>query len=557
MNAAPPPSALARELVDFGGRRSGGGALAALPCAVAALVIVVIGSRLTFFNDDWAFVLNRPDLSAHSVLEPANGHLVALTVVVYRVIISLSGLSSQVPFRIALALAYIALGTGVFVFVRARVGILAATVATTLVLLLGPAWEDFFWDVQISFVSAMAAGVWALVLLERRTRRADAGATVLLVVAVCFSNVGLTFLPAAALVALVRRRRKDLWIVAVPVFVFAAWWLAYGRDAESYLSVKNLLRLPEYVADSAAAGLASLSGLGGGLLTAYGWGPTLLGLVAVGAGVWVYLRRPPLHWLPVAAAPALTFWVLTGLTFTEGREPIASRYQLISATLIVMILAELFRTARPSAAALIALAVAGAVMLAPNLYILKAQGYDSFRKNAAFAKAELGALEIMRGNVGPDFRLVPAIAQADHLSQVTAGAYFRETDAHGKLGYSEREIGRATPEVRHAVDTVFVAGYALGLKPADRHAYSAGKDCAPLGQEADLSVVLGSGVTARLANKRRVPASVSLSRFAPRGTAVALTTIPPRAVVTLTLPRDRAATLWRVYSTTRLTIGRC
>jgi hypothetical protein len=406
-------------------------------------------------------------------------------------------------------------------------------------------------------VGSLAAGVWAVVLLEGDTRGRDVAACVLLVVGVTLSNVGLVFLPAAALVALLRRRRADLWIAAVPAFVFVLWWIGYGHTADSNLSAKNILRLPEYVLDSAAAGLASLSGLNGGVQSAYGWGPALLAVAVAGCATWLYLRRPPLGWLVVVGSPALAFWALTGATFIVGREPVASRYQLISATLLVMFGAELFRTVRWRAAGFAAFAVLGLIATLSNIQILKSQGYDFMRAHAAVARTDLGALDLMRGHVGPSFRLTQPLAQDPYLQNVTAGSYYRAAAAHGTPAYSEPEMLAAPPAARHAADIVMVAGYALHLTPIDRHAYSRGRDCQKLGQEPDLTFVLGAGTTVRISNRGPSAAALGLSRFAPRGSTVSLASVAPQAVVTLTLPRDTASSLWRVYSSAPLRIGRC
>ena len=556
MNAQQQQPTAQHGLAEFAGRTSGGWGLAAIPLAISAVVLVVLGTRMTFFADDWAFVLHR-GLDADSILEPSNGHFVALSVVVFRALISAFGLESQFPFRIALALFVVALGSGVFVFVRRRLGVLPAAMATSVLVFLGPAYEALLWDFQIGFVGSLAAGLWALILLDADTVRRDWGACLLLVVAVMFSNVGVAFIPAAVLVAIVRRHAADLWIAAVPTLVFAIWWLAYGRDADNYLTLKNILRLPEYVADSAAAGLASLSGLNSGVLTTYNWGPPLLLAAVAGCGAWLYLRRPQLSWLLVVASPALAFWALTGASFIPGREPVASRYQLISVTFLVLIAAELFRTVRWRAAGFAAIAGLGLIVVLANVQILKSQGNDFLLTHADYAKTSLGALDIMRGHVGPKFRLTEQVSRDPYLAAVTAGSYYRQAADHGTPAYSPHEIEDRPPDRREAADSVLAAGYALHLEPTDRRAYRAGRACKPLGQEPDLSIVLEAGATARFANRSAAPAVVSASRFAARGTAIGLGQVPPKGVAVLRLPKDRAQALWRVYATVPLTIGLC
>src|SRR4029079_6610104 len=56
------------------------GAALALTCAASATALVLLGTRLTFFGDDWAFLLQRPGFSADSLLDDHNGHLSVLPV---------------------------------------------------------------------------------------------------------------------------------------------------------------------------------------------------------------------------------------------------------------------------------------------------------------------------------------------------------------------------------------------------------------------------------------------------------------------------------------------
>jgi len=70
---------------------------------MSALLLVLLGTRLTFFSDDWYFLLQRPGLSAHAgidvVLAPHNSNLVAVDVVIYKALVGAFGLRSQLPFR--------------------------------------------------------------------------------------------------------------------------------------------------------------------------------------------------------------------------------------------------------------------------------------------------------------------------------------------------------------------------------------------------------------------------------------------------------------------------
>src|SRR4051812_7541487 len=176
-------------------------------CLGSVATIVVLGSKLTFFNDEWYVLLLRPGLSAHTVLEPHNGHLSAIPILVYKGLVAAFGLDAQVPFRIALAIVVVALGLVVFAYVRERCGDVLALLAAALLLFLGSAWQDLLWSFQIGLVGSLPTGIGALLALERRTRRGDALACLLLVLSIALSNLGTSFILAAAIVVLMRRPR--------------------------------------------------------------------------------------------------------------------------------------------------------------------------------------------------------------------------------------------------------------------------------------------------------------------------------------------------------------
>jgi hypothetical protein len=337
--------------------------------------------------------------------------------------------------------------------------------------------------------------------------------------------------------------------------LFAGWWVGYGRTAPSYITPGHVLALPEYIADSAAAGLSSLTGLTGGILSSYTWGPTLLALALVGSGVWIHRRKPSLQWLLVVAVAALMFWALTGASFTPGREPVASRYQLVSGTFILLLAAELLRSVTWRAKGLMAVAAAGLLAIGANAVILKTHGYDFLHERAGFVKTDLGALEIMRGQVGRDFRLTPPIAHDPYLSQVTAGAYFREAAAHGTPAASPSEIAVAPIAQRQAADSVLVAGYGIHLELVTPRTPAV--TCRTLGRAPPGAPTALQPGTTRIANRGAGAADLTLRRFGPAGAATALGSVPRRAAAAVAIPGDSAKAPWILESNAALVLQAC
>jgi hypothetical protein len=512
-------------------------------CAASAVTLVLLGTKLTFFNDDWYFLLQRPGLGMDSVFAPHNGHLSALAVLIYKALIELFGLESQLPYRLVLAGVVAALGVVMYLLVNERAGRLLGLVAATIVMFLGAGWPDLLWSFQIGLVGSLATGLAALLVLERDTPRRSAIACLLLVCSILLSDLGIPFIVAAAFAVMLRRRPVQLWIPGVPAVLFGIWWIAYGSDAPSHVSATNLEGLPQYVLDSAASGLASITGRPGEPWLV--WGRILLVVAMVVIVAWLIRGGRPSPRLVVFIAPALTFWVLAGAGYIPGREPFANRYQLVNAALLILIAAELFRPIRLTSGQAAAILAVALLAFGLNLRALR-EGYSFMRDHSAYAKVDLGALEIMRGRISPSFRLLEAVALDPYLSGVTAGRYFSETDAHGSPPvYSPEQIAGAPPAQRTAADHVLAAGYGMDLKEARRASADAcRRPPARLGRGiADVEIAPG-GTSIRNLGER--PLRIGVRRFAPPSLPVVLGPLEPGRTARVAVPRDSVALPWHL-----------
>ena len=535
--------------------------LLGLMSVAAAAVVVILGLRLSFFNDEWYVLLQRPGLSADAIFEPSNEHLIAMPVLIYKAHIALFGLDDQLPFRLTLAAAFVALGVVVFLFVRERVGEVIGLAAAALVLFMGPAWEDLLWSFQVGFVGSLASGIGALLALERRDRRGDLCACLLLILALSFSDLGVPFVLGAFVAVLVRRRPLELWIALVPGALFALWWLLYGQHATSHLSAHNLVRLPGYVVKAPLSGIVSVSGLhaaasliGDALgihVDADSAEPLLLLAIPIGLALAVMIVRllrrgwRPSPELLAIATVALSFWALTGANYLPGREPAASRYQLISGTLLILAAAELARSRPPRRLAQRAVALAACVAVGLNVYFLT-HGFDVMRRHATLAKADLGALEIGRGQVPDGYGLLESVTHDNALAGVTAGAFYRETDAHGSPADSPREIATAPLYARSSADNVLAAGYGFGLDPAPvAGARQAGCDRAGVGASGEARLPFRA---VRIVNAGRSKATIGVRRFASPQALVILGAVARHSAIWLRIPPDRVAVPWHLQT---------
>ncbi len=525
----------------------------------AALVVgfamtLVLTREMTFFQDTWAFLINRREITLDTLLTPHNEHAVLIPVLIEQLFLRVFGMSSALPEYILLGLFLVGTALLLYVYVRRRVGGWLALFAALLLLTLGPAWEVLLWPFEITFVGPIFFGLAMLLALDRGDRRGDIWACVFLVAAICFSGLGICFIAGAAVA--VAQGPRETWlrrayIFAIPLVLYGLWWLGYGHDAESHLSLHNLLVSPVFVLDSVAVALASMLGLG-----------TQVGAARTppGAGrCWSAWRSssacasgdsssplPPL-W-PVVAA-ALANWFLTAFNAFPGRDPTSSRYQYAGAVFILLILANLLKGVRPSRNVLIAGAVVTACAIGPNLVILK-DGRDILDPQSVLTRADTAALDIARRTVPEGFQLSPEVAGTPSLVNVYAGAYLEAADEYGTPAYTDEELLGAPEEARKQVDVIL--SQALPLSTVTRlDSYSptaGGAGCIDVagGGSGPEEVRLRPGLnTIELAPGPH--ADFSLRRFASGEYPVETEGADGNSVTLLRVPRDASRQPWFLH----------
>ena len=90
--------------------------------ALASMATLVKGRGLTFFYDEWAWVMRRRGWSTGVFLEPHNEHLSLLPVTVFKLLFVTVGLSHYGVYRVVGLLFHLTCVTLVFLLVRRRVG---------------------------------------------------------------------------------------------------------------------------------------------------------------------------------------------------------------------------------------------------------------------------------------------------------------------------------------------------------------------------------------------------------------------------------------------------
>ena len=262
----------------------------------------------------YAFRLAHDPFAEAAFTSPLNLYLIALPLALYRGMFEVFGLGVDLPYRLVSTALVLACGVLFYTLARRRIGDLAAILPTALLVLFGAAGEVVASAIRIPMLIAIAAGLGALLALERRDLRGDLLAATLLLASVLSHPVALGFLLAAAVVLWFRppsERWTRAWIVLVPGAVFAVWWAFVRTPApgvESRVSFGDVLH---FGWDSWVSVTSAASGLSGVLPEPSFQQPAakvlaVLVLALLAAGTIRHARRlPSIYWAALAALVAL------------------------------------------------------------------------------------------------------------------------------------------------------------------------------------------------------------------------------------------------------------
>jgi hypothetical protein len=517
-------------------------ALAGLLLATAA-VLLYAGQHLTFFYDEWDFILGRRGSSIGTYLHPHNGHLSLFPVVVYKILLSIFGLRHYLPYRVV-SIALHLLGSGLlYVLVRRRIGPWLALVATAILLFMGTAYQDLLWPFQISYLGSVAGGLGALALLERPGARRDGWVAALLILSLSSSGVGIAFLVACAVLLIAQRvPLPRLWVVVVPALLFAAWYIGWGSGEGT--SAHAIANAPQYVANAAGGAVAGIAGL-----SASTWGaPLLVGLAFALFFAW-RSHRPggPTPLLLAAGAGALAFWTLSAIARAGFAEPTASRYLYIGAVFILLICAEARLGTGLRGAWLLIAAILLAGALIGNLRMLR-DGERQLRSQDAVVRASLGVVEIAAPVVDPTF-----VAEPGYAPQIPAGHYLSAIRDFGSSALTAPELVHASESMREHSDAVLERAERISVTPVPS---TVGRSCKYQPAPSDLALSPGQTLLLRAAPGPVTP--IYVRRFAGAFSAVPFTGIAGGTGGIMRFPADRATALpWHIRAVTARRVKAC
>jgi hypothetical protein len=528
-------------------------ALLGLALFGAAILLAVTQWGITYFQDTWAFLLDRQPLTVHSFAMPHNEHIVVLPVAITKLLLAVFGMTSNTPEQVAMALTLFAAAILLFVYVRRRVDPWLALIAATMLLFLGSAWPVILWPFENEFTLPVVFGLATLLLLDRDDSRGDAWACLTLSLAVISGSLGICFVVAAFVDLLLKRRQRGwarAYVFAAPLLIYVAWYAGWGHEAEHHLTLHNVLSSPSYVMEGFASALDSLAGLSTIPVNSPGgndWGrPLLIGALALFAfGQW---RRPgiPRGFWPVAAA-GVSYWMLAAFNFVPGREASASRYVYAGVVFVLLMAAELLREWPFSRKALLVAGAVAVCAIGPNLAQMK-DGSAWEKEQSVYTRSDLGAMEIARDTIAPTFTLASLeVAGTASLALIEAQKYFEAVDRWGSPAYTPAELATAPAVGRHFADIVLSQALPVSTSTTvgEYQGGAAPENCATV-EPGGPEVRLSPGFT-RIEVAPGPHASFALRRFATGEYPVATEGADGESTTLLTIPRDRANQPWFLH----------
>jgi hypothetical protein len=532
-----------------------GPGLVAVAVVAAGCALVGYEARhLTFYLDDWSFVLGRRGLSAGVFLRPHVEHLSALPILAYKLLLAVFGARSYAPFMVLLLLVHAVVCLLLYVLARRRVGPWVALAPVAILALLGPAWQDLLWAFQVGYLGSVAAGLGMILCLERRDRPGDVGAAVLLIVSLACSSIGLGFVVLAAVLLALEQPRAwpRFWVVAIALVLYGLWYVAYGvSDAHS----SNISRIPGYLVKALSAAVASVTGLGQTHVSQYLVSTSYGGLIAGAALILVVVhllrggRIPALAWAVLAAAVALwTAQCLSGLLGGAAREANESRYQYVAAVFVLLAVVSIAQGWRPGRYGAVALAIVVALVVVANVSMLD-QRANVWRGNTAYTAAATGVLQVTRNVVAPnfypeDFLTAGEIGNASLVDVLSAGPYFSAVRAFGSAADTPGAILRRPEKVREAADLILFHAERLSLRPLTAPTSATGRCRTARSGSALGAIAAGPGAVA-LKLAPGPSAELQLRRFASDYRFVGLGLSGGESVA-LNFPRDGSSLLWHL-----------
>ncbi|MSO79944.1 MAG: hypothetical protein EXQ79_10120 [Acidimicrobiia bacterium] len=439
---------------------------AAAPAVVLVLAAVAWiheGRGVTFFIDEWQWIIGRHSPSEASLLEPFNNHWMSVPIGIHQAFYRVFGIGSHLPYRLLMLAVHLTTSWLAFTYLRSRISKPLALVGCAVFAFYGYAWTITLWPISLGWAIATAVAVAAFLLVDRETRRADIAVSALLVVGVASTSVAVAFAVGIAAELAMRRAWRRLWIVVVPIVVYGAWFVAYGSGTSDSDSVGAVVKFVEALLARTVATLVGITpGVVEGGLEQVSTAAHIALAVALVAFValWIVLGRPVTARLVglVASLGAYSLALAVArASSSQGSYGVTTWYSYPAALLLILILGEMLRGRVVATRWTAVIAVVAIWALVWNIGEM-VDGGDTLRGISRIEQAQLLATDLSVDRVPLGFH--PGV----FLKDVTAGPYFRVEREYGTPAFTIAELRDAPLDARRAADDVIVR--AMGVKTA-------------------------------------------------------------------------------------------
>jgi hypothetical protein len=490
--------------------------------AIAAAFIVDAGRGSTFFYDEWVWIMHRRSPGEASLLEPFNNHLMALPIATYQVLYRVVGLGSQTPYRLVVLAGHLATCGLLYVYLRRRVGWVLGLCGAAVFAFFGYAWPVIIWPISIGWVYATTAGIGALLLVDRDTRRADAGAAAALLLGIMSSGIAVPFVLGLTVELALRRAWRRMFVPGVALVVFGAWYVAYGTGTNDRGTVRQIVDFGEKLLAQTFGTLVGVDDRG----TAAHVVLVVAALALV--GLWLAVGRPHTPRLVGNVTALVAFTAL--LSYSRATSGLTQWHSYAAAVFVLLVLGELLVDRRIGVAPTVVVGVVVLWSIVWNLGKLS-EGADLQRFRAEEMRAQLAAVELAGPAIDPQYDVGPL------LVATKAGPYLEVEREYGSPAYSFDELRDAPLHARRAADVVLANGV-VGVRDAGGGGFAEGCHAG----HADFA-----GPARVVVMPDAAPTKIRVGVFSP-GATVARASQRPRA---LELPRLSERVRWTVTTDDR------
>ncbi len=386
--------------------------LAVAMLAGAALILWINRGSFLFFDEVLWFADMGDRDGVLSILHPHNNHLIGAARSLFLLLGSTIGVE-YVVLRVVAVIGVLLVAALFFAYARRRVGDWIALFPSLLLIVYGSAWQHVVSPIGLTITFSIAAGLGALLALERNDRRGDVLACLLACASIFTYTIGLSYLVGIAVSVLLRADRwRRSWIFLLPLLLYVPWWLWARQFSDGRVSADNLIDAPIYAAKSLANVVGALTGLAipfsrfgegaAGIASAPGGVlGVLVGVAVIVAIAWRLSRGsiPPSLWMSLAIIA--TYWLMSAIADTPeyGSQVNAVRYILPGSVALLLVLVDAAKGCEIRRWMVWTVAGVFAFSLVMNAYFLR-DGARFVRDAGAATEANLAMIELA-GDLDP------------------------------------------------------------------------------------------------------------------------------------------------------------